>query len=173
MDKKTKEKTVKDIKDRFEKSKVTILTDYKGLTMAQMSGLRRKLRPLEAEYKVYKNTLILRAVKDKEYSGIDSLLAGSTAILFGYGDQVLPAKILAQFMKESEKLSIKGGVLDGKLIDTKTISMLSKLPSKEVLIAKVLGGMKAPITNLVFDLKGIINKFVYALAAVRDKKGKA
>ena len=116
--------------------------------------------------------MLILPFNSKSFEGIEKLLTGSTALLFGYKDQVMPTKVLAAFMKENEKLSIKGGILDGKLIDTKTVTMLSKLPSKEVLLAKVFGGMKAPITNLVFDLKGIINKFVYALSAIKDSKEK-
>jgi len=170
MLKELKIKSVKDIKEKFDKSKVIILTDYKGLTMSQLSKLRRKLRTINAEYKVFKNTLISRAIKDKSYDGIDPLLTGSTAILFGYDDQVAPTKVLSQFIKENEKPSIKGGLLDGKVIDTKTITMLAKLPSREVLLGRVVGTMKAPITNFVLDCKGILNKFVYVLSAIRDNK---
>ena len=170
MQKELKIKSVKDIKEKFDKSKVVILTDYKGLTMSQMSKLRKKLRPIDAEYKVFKNTLISRAIKDKAYDGIDPLLTGSTAILFGYEDQVAPTKVLSEFIKENEKPGIKGGLLDGKVIDTKTITMLAKLPSREVLLGRVVGTMKAPITNFVLDCKGILSKFVYALSAIRDKK---
>jgi len=170
MQKELKIKSVKDIKEKFDKSKVVILTDYKGLTMSQLSKLRRKLRPIDAEYKVFKNTLISRAIKDNAYDGIDPLLTGSTAILFGYEDQVAPTKVLSDFIKENEKPGIKGGLLDGKIIDTKTIIMLAKLPSREVLLGRVAGAMKAPITNFVLDCKGILNKFVYALSAIRDKK---
>lgn len=170
MQKQAKTKVIKDIKDKFERSKVVILTDFKGLTMAQLSKLRKQLRPIEAEFNVFKNTLIARAIKDKAYDGIDPLLAGPTALLFGYKDQVAPTKVLADFIKENEKLGIKGGLLDGKTIDTKVITQLSRLPSREVLLAKVLGGMKAPITNFVLDCKGIMNKFVFALNAIKDKK---
>ena len=170
MLKELKIKSVKDIKEKFDKSKVAILTDYKGLTMSQLSKLRKKLRPIDAEYKVFKNTLISRAIKDKSYDGIDPLLTGSTAILFGYKDQVAPTKVLSEFIKENEKPGIKGGLLDGKVIDTKTITMLSKLPSREVLLGRVVGTMKAPITNFVLDCKGILNKFVFALSAIRDRK---
>lgn len=170
MQKEMKIRSVKDIKEKFDKSTVIILTDYKGLTMSQMSKLRKKLRPIDAEFKVFKNTLISRAIKDKSYDGIDTLLTGSTAIVFGYKDQVAPTKILSEFIKENEKPAVKGGLLEGKFIDTKTVSALAKLPSREVLLAKVMGTMKAPITNFVLDCKGIMNKFVYALSAIRDKK---
>ena len=170
MEKELKIKAVKDIKDRFERSKVAILTDYKGLTMSQMSKLRKNLRPMDAEFKVFKNTLISRAVKDKSYDGIDLLLTGATAILFGYKDQVAPAKILSAFIKENEKPAVKGGLLDGKLVDPRIISALAKLPSREVLLGRVMGTMKAPITNFVLDCKGILSKFVFALSAIRDKK---
>ena len=170
MEKQKKKAVIKDIKEKLEKSSVVILTDYKGMTMSQLSVLRKKMRPIDAEYKILKNTLISLALKDKPFEGIDKLLTGPTAVLFGYKDQVMPTKVLTEFMKGNEKLTIKGGILDGKLIDTKIITALSKLPSREVLISKVLGGMKAPITNLVYDLKGILSKFVYALSAIKDKK---
>ncbi len=172
MLKELKKKTVKTIKEKFDKSSVVILTDYSGLTMAQLTKLRKKLRPSEAEFKVFKNTLITLAVKDMSLEGIDKLLKGSTAVVFGYKDQVQPTKALSDFIKENEKLSIKGGLLDGNLIDIKTISALSKLPSREVLLAKVAGGMKAPITNFVLDCKAIITKFAIAVNAVKEKKAK-
>ena len=172
MQKDLKKKTVKNIKERFDKSTVVILTEYKGLTMEQMTALRKKLRTIDAEFKVFKNTLISLAVKDKAYDGIEKLLTGSTAIVFGFGDQVKPTKTVSDFMKDNEKLSIKGGLLDGKVIDPKTISALAKLPSREVLLAKVAGGMKAPITNFVLDCKAIINKFAIAVNAVKEKKAK-
>lgn len=170
MQKELKKSTVKDIKEKFDKSTVVILTDYKGLNMTQMSALRKKLRPIDAEFRVFKNTLISRAIKDKSYDGMDPLLAGSTAVVFGYKDQVAPTKILTAFIKENEKLSVKGGLLDGKMIDVATVSALAKLPSREVLLGRVVGAMKAPITNFVLDCKGIINKFVYALSAIKDKR---
>jgi large subunit ribosomal protein L10 len=161
---------VKEIKEKFEKSKVVILTDYKGLTMSQLTSLRKKLRPLDAEYTVYKNTLINIATKDKSLDGFNSLLSGSTAILFGYNDQAAPAKILAKFIVDNEKPVIKGGLLDGLVIDQKMISTLAKLPSREVLLSKVIGGMQAPIYNFVSTTQGILRKFVYAVKAVKDKK---
>jgi large subunit ribosomal protein L10 len=97
-------------------------------------------------------------------------LTGSTAVVFGYSDQLAPTKVLSDFMKENEKLSVKGGLLDGKFIDPKMIAALAKLPSREVLLGKLLGTMKAPITNFVYDCKGILTKFVIALSAIKDKK---
>ena len=173
MQKEQKAISVKNIKDKFDKSKVVILTDYKGLNMSQMSTLRKKLRPIEAEFRVFKNTLIARAIKDKSYDGIDPLLNGSTAVVFGYNDQVAPTKVLFEFIKANEKPIVKGGVLEGKIIDLATVTALSKLPSREVLLGRVVGTMKAPITNFVLDCKGIINKFVFALNAIKDKKAKA
>jgi len=171
MQKQQKTKVIKDIKEKFEKSKVIILTDYKGLKMSQLSDLRKKLRKIDAEYKVFKNTMINLAIKDKAIEGFVSLLNGSTALLFGYKDPVMPAKTLSKFIGENgDRPSIKGGLLDGSFIDSKAISVLAKLPSREQLLAKVLGGMQAPVYNFVCDLQGIIRKFVYALNAVKEKK---
>ena len=165
-----KKQAVKTIKEKFDKSSVVVLTEYKGLTMEKLSALRKKLRPIDAEYRVLKNTLVSIALKDKSFEGMDKILSGPTAVLFGYKDQVMPTKVLADFMKENEKLGIKGGILDGKLVDTKVINMLSRLPSREVLIAKVVYGMKAPITNFVLDLKQMLSKLVIALSAIKDKR---
>jgi large subunit ribosomal protein L10 len=173
MQKELKSKTVKDIKDRFEKSKIVILTEYKGLSMFQLTQLRKKLRPMEAEYKVFKNTLINRAIKDKNFDGAEAQLTGATAVVFGYKDAVAPAKTLTQFGKENEKLVIKAGFLDGVMIDAKMIASLAKLPSREVLLARVVGGMQAPIANFVGVSSGILRKFVYALNAVKEQKAKS
>jgi large subunit ribosomal protein L10 len=165
-----KAKVIKTIQEKLAKSQVVILTDYKGLTMAQLTQLRKLLRPVEAEYKVFKNTLINLALKDRALDGVDGILKGSTAVVFGYKDQVLPAKILTKFMKENEKLVIKAGIMEGNLIDQNMISSLAKLPSREVLLASVVRGMQAPLSNFVGDLSGILRKFLYAVNAVKDKK---
>jgi large subunit ribosomal protein L10 len=138
--------------------------------MAQLTILRKQLRPIEAEYKVFKNTLINLALKDRALEGIEKLLKGSTAVVFGYKDPVMPAKVLTKFMKDNEKLTIKAGILEGNLIDQNTISSLAKLPSREVLLASVVRGMQAPLSNFVGDLAGILRKFLYAVNAVKDKK---
>lgn len=173
MQKQEKSKIVTTIKEKLDKSKVVILTDYKGLKMSQMTALRKSLRPLDAEFKVFKNTLINLAVKDKSLEGFSKLLSGSTAVLFGYKDQVMPAKTLAKFISENEKLSIKGGILDGGFVDAAMLKSLAKLPSREVLLSRMLSSMQAPLYNFVGDLKGVVRKFVYALNAVKEKKEKA
>ena len=172
MEKTLKKQVVEEIKEKLGNSKVIILTDYKGLNVAQITKLRKKLRKIDAEYVVFKNTLTGIAAKEKSISGIEGLLTGPTAILFGYKDPVMPAKILSEFIKENEKPSIKGGFFDGNMVDTKMIIALAKLPSREVLLAKVAGGFQAPIYNFVSDLQGIIRKFVYAVNAIKDKKAK-
>lgn len=170
MKKTEKTKVITAIKEKLNKSTVVILTDYKGLKMSQITSLRKSLRPLDAEFKVFKNTMINLAVKDKSLESFTSLLNGSTAVLFGYKDQVMPAKILAKFIKDNEKPSIKGGILDGNFVDAAMLQNLAKLPTREVLLSMVLSGMQAPLYNFVGDLKGIVRKFVYALNAVKDKK---
>jgi len=170
MEKQLKKETIKNIKDKLSKSKVTILTDYNGLNVEQITKLRRKLRTIEAEYIIYKNTLMTIAAKENSITGLENLLVGPTAIVFGYKDPVMPAKILAEFIKENEKPQIKGGLLDGAAVDVKIITALAKLPSREVLLSRVVRGLQAPIYNLVCDLQGIIRKFVYAVNAVAEKK---
>ena len=173
MQKQEKTKIITTIKEKLDKSTVVILTDYKGLKMSQMTALRKSLRPLDAEFKVFKNTLINLAVKEKSVDGFSKLLTGSTAVLFGYKDQVMPAKTLAKFISENEKLSIKGGILDGGFVDAAMLKNLAKLPSREVLLSKMMASMQAPLRNFVGDLQGIIRKFVYAVNAVKEKREKA
>lgn len=168
---KEKVSKVDEIKEKFSKSKVVILTEYAGLSVSQITKLRKELRKANAEYRVFKNTLTNLGLKGAENKEFNAMLTGPNAFLFGFDDPVAPVKILSDFIKENEKLTIKGGLLDSKFLDNPTIKALAKLPPREVLLAKVVGGIQAPIYGIVNVLQGTIRKLVYALAAVRDKKG--
>lgn len=167
---KEKVKKIEDIKDRFSKSSIVVLTEYIGLSVAQMTKLRKELRKANAEFKVFKNTFTDIALQGSEIKGFDDLLVGPNAFLFGYDDPVAPVKILSDFIKENEKPAIKVGLMDGSLLDGAAIKSLAKLPPKDVLLAKVVGGIQAPISGFVNVLQGTIRKLVYALSAVKDKK---
>ncbi|MDI3533710.1 MAG: large subunit ribosomal protein [Thermosediminibacterales bacterium] len=166
-----KERVVEEIRDKFERANSALLTDYRGLNVAEVTELRKQLREAGIEYKVVKNTLTRLAIKDFDYSDeLKEFLQGPTAIAFSYEDPVAAAKILSKFAKDHKNLEIKVGLVEGKVVDINGIKNLADLPSREVLIAKVLAGMQAPISGLVNVLNGPMRGLVYALQAIKDKK---
>lgn len=167
-----KEKVVNEIKDKLEKSQSVIFTSYKGLTVENDTELRRKFKESNSEYKVYKNTLMWRAAKELGYEDLKQYFEGPTSVSFGYDDPVAPAKIITNFLKSNEGLEIKAGIIDGKLINVDQIKALAELPSREELIAKVLGSMKSPINNLVYVLAGTLRSLANVLNSVKEKKEK-
>jgi large subunit ribosomal protein L10 len=164
-----KEAIVQELKQKFENSKVAVFADYKGLNVGEATRLRRRLKEAGCEFKVAKNTLTNLVVKQLNLDELSPYLEGPVGIAFGE-DPVAPAKILSEFIKESRKMEIKVGVLDGKVIDVKGVKSLADLPSREVLLAKVLGGMQAPLYGFAGVLQGTLRSFVYALEAVRKQR---
>jgi large subunit ribosomal protein L10 len=166
----TKQKIVASLREKFEAAKVVIVTDYKGLDVAQMNDLRRKLRAAEVEYQVVKNTMLIRASKDTDAEQLVDTFKGPSAIALAFADPVAPAKVLTQFAKDNDKLEIKAGVMNGKLLDLAAISALSKLPSREELLAQVLSAMNAVPQSLVSALADAPRRLVNVLNAVKDQK---
>jgi large subunit ribosomal protein L10 len=165
-----KKQIAEDLQERFKKSTLVILTDYKGLDVAAMNVLRRKLREANTEYQVVKNSLLVRASEGNDVALIKDQFAGPSAIALTHDDPVAPAKALADFVKENKKFEIKGGVLNGKIIDPDGIKALSSLPSREVLLAQVLSAMNAVPTSLVTALADVPRRFVNVLQAIKDQK---
>lgn len=164
---------VAEIKEKLSKSKGVIIADYRGLNVAQATELRKQLRDAGVEYRVVKNTLTILAAKESGLDDMVSLLSGPTAIAFGYEDPVAPAKVLSEFARTNKALEIKGGVLEGRLLDVDGVKALAILPSREELLGQVARGMQSPIAGLVNVLQGTIRNFVYALEAVRKQKEEA
>ncbi|GFZ32864.1 50S ribosomal protein L10 [Clostridium zeae] len=154
-----KEAKVAEIKEKLEKAQAVILADYQGLTVEEDTELRKALREAGVEYKVYKNSMVTLAAKELGHEGIVQYLEGPVSIAFGYEDVTAPARILADFAKTHKKLELKAGIVDGEIFDQDKVNQLASIPSKEVLIAKLLGSFKAPISNLA-----------YLLSAIKDKK---
>lgn len=154
-----KKTVVAEIKDKFERAKTVVLVDYRGLNVAEVTDLRNQLRKAGVEYVVLKNTMINLATKDMGYDGLEAHLEGPTAVAFGYEDMIAPAKILSEFAKKSKKLTIKCGVCDGAFLTEEGVQALASLPSKEVLIAKIMGSMMSSVS-----------KFVYCVEAIRKQK---
>ena len=165
-----KQGIVEDIKAKFENCQSAILIDYRGLTVEEVTDLRNKFREAGVEYRVLKNTMIRRAVDALGMEGLDSVLEGPTAVAFGMEDAVATAKIISEFIKKTNKTEIKAGVLEGKVVDVAAVNALASLPSREVLVAKVLGSMNAPITGFVTALSGNIRNLLYVLNAIGEKK---
>ena len=165
-----KKQIVEDLKGKFATTKVVIVTDYKGLNVAQMTELRRKLSEANVEYQVVKNTLLTRASKDTDAELLAEVFKGPSGIALSFDDPVAPAKVLTQFAKENDKLEIKAGVMSGKLMDLDAITALSKLPSREELLAKVLSAMNAVPTGFVQALADVPRRMVNVLSAIKDQK---
>ncbi|NLM25346.1 MAG: 50S ribosomal protein L10 [Firmicutes bacterium] len=164
---------VAEIKDKLSRAQGAVITDYRGLNVAQVTELRKKLRDAGVEYKVLKNTLTIRAAQEIGLDDVVPLLTGPTAIAFGYDDPVAPAKIISEFAKGHQDLEVKGGLLDGQVLDVNGVKALADLPSRELLLGQVARGMQAPIAGFVNVLHGTIRNFVYVLEAVRKQKEEA
>ena len=154
-----KKGVVADIKQKFEKAQTAVLVDYRGLNVAEDTELRNQLRKAGVEYAVLKNTMINLAIKDMNLEGMHAHLEGPTAVAFGYEDAIAPAKILSEFVKKNKKMTIKCGMCDGAYLDEAGVQALANTPSREVLIAKIMGSMMSSVS-----------KFVYALEAIRKKQ---
>jgi len=164
-----KKKAIAEIKEKIAASKIIIFTDYKGMTVKQVTELKRKLRETHSEFKVYKNTYFSLALSP-EFESLKEGFAGQIGTIFGSSDIVAPAKILMNFVSENEKPGVVRGIVDNEIFEKDKLVALSKVPPKEELIARVVGGIKSPLYNLVSVLSGPIRKFVYAVDAVRKKK---
>ncbi|ABK43357.1 LSU ribosomal protein L10P [Magnetococcus marinus MC-1] len=164
-----KSKIVEEVRELLSSSSVAVVTHYRGLTVAEMTELRVKLREAGANVRVVKNTLAKRAVAGTPFEALGEFLVGPTSIAFS-ADPVAPAKVISAFAKTHPKIQIVGGVLDGKAMDAEGIERLAKLPSKEELLAKMLGSLNAPITNFVGVLAAVPGSFVRVLNAVREQK---
>ncbi|ROO51896.1 LSU ribosomal protein L10P [Micromonospora sp. Llam0] len=160
---------VADLTERFRESGATVLTEYRGLTVAQLTQLRRSLGQ-SATYSVAKNTLAKRAASDAGIDGLDKLFTGPTALTFVSGDVVEAAKGLRDFAKANPMLVIKGGVFEGRAITATEVNKLADLESREVLLAKLAGGMKANLSKAAAVLQAPLSKTARLAAALQDKR---
>lgn len=153
-----KEVKVRELAEKLEKAQAAILTSYIGITVEEDTELRKKMREAGVEYKVIKNTLTLRAAKELGYGDIEKYLEGPVAIAFGYEDPTAPARVLADFAKTHKKIELKAGIVQGEIFDTAKVVELSQIPPREVLLAKLLGSFKAPLSNFVYLINAISEK---------------
>lgn len=169
-----KEETVSEVSEVLRQSQAAIFTDYRGLTVAQVSDLRKKLRENGTHFAIVKNTLFKRAAEGivDPNPELDATLNGPTAVAFALKDPVSAAKTISDYIAANRNtpLSVKGAVVGGKFYTPDQVTALSKVPPREVLIAQMLGSFQAPIVNFVGTLNGILSNFVFTLQAIADKK---
>jgi large subunit ribosomal protein L10 len=164
---------VDEVKTRIDATSTAVVTEYRGLTVAEISSLRRSLRTVDAEYKVLKNTLVRRAVEGTQSEGLTPYLVGPTAIAWVKGDISAVAKILRDFAKTAPALKLKGGVLDGKALTAKDLTSLADLPSRDILLSQLAGLLASPMSQMAGLLKAIPQSFAYGLKALIEQKGGA
>jgi large subunit ribosomal protein L10 len=153
-----KQPVVQEIAELFDGAKSAVVVDYRGLTVEQDTQLRRSLREAGVTYKVYKNTMVRIASKGTDFEKLDDLLEGPTAIAVSKEDATAPARVLAEFAKNAPILEIKGGLVEGEKYDATAIQAIASIPSREVLLGRLLGSMKSPISNLARVLNQIAEK---------------
>jgi len=171
VDKKAqKAATVADLTARLKASSTAVLADYRGMTVGQMRDLRTKLRGGGIEMVVVKNTLARRAAKAAGYEPLSAELIGPIAMLFAVDDVSAPARILNDYIRANRKMVIKAGLLEGQLIKADAVTELADLPSREILLSRLLGAMQAPLSNLASVLQAPLTKFARTLDAVRTQK---
>ncbi len=153
-----KQPVVEEIKGFVKGAKTIVLVDYRGLTVEQDTALRKKLRDAGIVYKVYKNTMMHFAFKDTDFEQLEQHLKGPTAVAFGMEDETMPVRLLNEAAKEAKALEFKGAVVDGSYYDASGLQLIAKIPSREILLSKLLGSLQSPITNLARVLKQIAEK---------------
>lgn len=164
---------VAEVRDRLTSASATILTEYRGLTVKDLATLRRSLRDAGGEYKIYKNTLVRFAVRELGLTDLEELLLGPTAITFVESDAAGVAKALRDFSRANPNLVIKGGLLGGNILTPADANALAELPSRDVLLARLAGGLAAPMQKFAGLLQALPRNFAYGLKALIDQKGGA
>ena len=149
---------IEEIKSHFDGAEGAVLADYRGLTVAEDTDLRRQLREANVVYKVYKNTYIKRAIAGTSFEGLSACLEGPTAVAISKTDATAPARILSKFAKTAPKLEIKCGIVEGTFYDVNTIKAIAEIPGRDELLSRLLGSLKSPITNMARVMKQIAEK---------------
>jgi len=161
---------VAEVRDKLAASNSVIVSEYRGLTVGALAKLRRTLRPLGAEYKVYKNSLVKIAARDGAMAPVEPMVGGPVAITFVTGEVSAVAKAMREFARENEALKLKGAVVDGKAVDVKGLRALADLPSRDVMLAKLAGLLKAPMAHTAYMLSALPRKAAYGLKALAEPK---
>ncbi len=158
------------LKERLQRARAVVFTDFRGLTVKEITQLRARLREAGVEYRVVKNRLMRIAARQAGIAGLESYLEGPTAAAFGYDDPVAPARVVHEFIRQMRKLEAKGGVVEGRPLTAQQVRQLADLPPRGVLLAQVAGGMRAPLQGLASVLAGVPRALVYVLEQIRQQR---
>lgn len=170
MKEKSKAGTVEALRRSIGAQRGAVVTEFRGLTVAELTALRKKLREVDAEFRVVKNTLIRLAAKDTGFARLDEFFSGPTAVALTHGDPVALAKAMKEFAGGSPKVRLKAGFFEGRVLGVRELETLAEVPPREALLARLAGGLAAPLSRLVQALSGPPRKLAYALQSIHDKQ---
>ena len=170
MKDKSKAGTVEALRRSIDAQRGAVVAEFRGLSVAEMTALRKKLREVDAEFRVVKNTLIRRAAKDTGFGQLDEFFSGPTAVALTHGDPVALAKAMKEFAGGSPKIRLKAGFFDGKVLGVRDVETLAEVPPRETLLARLAGGLASPLSRLAQALSGPPRKLAFALQSIHDKK---
>jgi len=174
LSKDSKKEILQDLIAKLKESTGVVLTDYQGMNVSQISSLKNELKDEKVEFKVVKNTLLEKACEELNIEDLTKDLIGCTAIAFCSDDGVAPARLLKEYFKKNKiDLKVKSGLIDGRVFSPEKIMEIASLPSKDVLIAQMINGVKSPLYSLVFILQGPLRGLIYTLEAIKRQKEKA
>ena len=164
-----KQEVITEVSEKLKRASALVITDYRGLTVAQLQDLRRKLRGQGVDYVVVKNTLARRAADENGLEDLKAQLVGPVGMAIGYEDQIVPAKLINDYIKQTRRLTIQAGLLGKQLLDADSVKKLADLPSREVLLGQVAGTLNHSVAQLAGVLNGVAQKLVNGLEAYRRK----
>ena len=165
-----KVESVTELHDKFARAVSAVLTDFRGLTVQELTDLRQQLRQASLELAVVKNTLARLAVRETPFEQLSPYLKGPTSITFSYQDTVAPAKILSAYVKRQPKLAVRAGLFEGEVVPAEKIAEIADLPPRDILLAQALAAMQGPLTGLVWTLQGVLSTLIGTLQAIHDRK---
>jgi large subunit ribosomal protein L10 len=172
LNKAQKKELIDELHGKFQKAKAAILTDYKGLSVAEITALRNELRKSSLDYKVVKNTLAIRASEGTDAEKLKGYFEGPTGLVLGYGDAVSPAKVIIEYAKKLGKLQVRVGLIEGLVADAEMLKAIAALPSREELLSRMAAGFQAPASQMARLLAATVARMGYALTALKDQKEK-
>jgi len=170
VNKNGKAETVEALKAAIAAQRGAVVAEYRGLTVLEITTLRKKLRAIDAEIRVVKNTLIRRAAEGTPFEGLSAHFTGPTAVAFSHGDPVAMAKVMKEFAAASPKVTLRAGFVEGRVLSAKDVEILASVPSRDLLLSRLVGGLASSITRLAQALAGPSRKLVYVLESIRKQK---
>lgn len=170
MNRTEKQAQIDSLRDQFDRAGFSIVAQYKGLSVAQVTGLRDELRKVDGRFRVVRNTLARRALAEHPAQDLAAYFTGPVGVVFAFGDAAAAAKVVKDFAKQSGTFDVTAGLIEGELLDAGGVAQIADLPSREELLARTVGAMNSPVAGLVNVLSGTIRGLVYALSAVADQK---